>query len=110
MAEAVEKLTIDFQCRTLVMDVVREITRLDSRELSRDTSGTRAFSQFLVEMSERVPDHLQPCLSLLQVNLLTQKRYMSSFESIKLWLFGARSPRGIAASLDEHAHLLVCMI
>ena len=90
MAEAVEKLTIDFQCRTLVMDVVREITRLDSRELSRDTSGTRAFSQFLVEMSERVPDHLQPCLSLLQVNLQAQNRYMyTSFESIKIQLFGA---------------------
>ena len=31
LAEAVEKLTIEFQCRTLVMDVVREITRLDSK-------------------------------------------------------------------------------
>ena len=47
MAEAVEKLSNDFQCRGLVMDVVREITRLDSKELSRDTSGTKAFSQFL---------------------------------------------------------------
>ena len=29
---------------------------------------------------------------------------LSSFESIELQLFGARSPRGMAASLDEHAH------
>ena len=31
MAEAVEKLSNDFQCRGLVMDVVREIKRLDSK-------------------------------------------------------------------------------
>merc|ERR1712223_292510 len=96
LAEAVEKLTIDFQCRTLVMDVVREITRLDSRELSRDTSGTRAFSQFLVEMSERVPDHLQPCLSLLQIHLdgdsyMLRKSILSIYMEIVLKLFSGEN-------------------
>ena len=65
MAESVEKLTLEYHCRGLVMDIVREITRLDVRELSRDTSGTRTFSQFLVEISERIPDQLQPCLKSL---------------------------------------------
>ena len=96
MAEAVEKLSNDFQCRGLVMDVVREITRLDSKELSRDTSGTKAFSQFLVEMSERVPDLLQPCLSLLQLHLdgdsyMLRKSILSIFMEIVLKLFSAEN-------------------
>ena len=96
MAEAVEKLSNDFQCRGLVMDVVREITRLDSKELSRDTSGTKAFSQFLVEMSERVPDQLQPCLSLLTIHLdgdsyMLRKSILSIFMEIVLKLFSAEN-------------------
>lgn len=78
------------------MDVVREITRLDSKELSRDTSGTRAFSQFLVEISERVPDQLQPCLSLLQLHLdgdsyMLRKSILSIFMEIVLRLFSTEN-------------------
>lgn len=85
---------MDFQCRNLVMDVVREITRLDSKEMSRDTSGTRAFSQFLVEISERIPEHLQPCLSLLQLHLdgdsyMLRKSILSIFMEIVLRLYSS---------------------
>ena len=74
------------------MDVIREITRLDTRELSRDTSGTRAFSQFLVEIGERVPDQLQPCLSLLQLHLdgdsyMLRKSILSIFTEMVLKLY-----------------------
>ncbi len=92
LAETIEKLANDFQCRSIVMDVVREITRLDTKELSRDTSGTRAFSQFLVEISERVPEQLQPCLSLLQLHLdgdsyMLRKSILSVFMEIVMRLF-----------------------
>jgi hypothetical protein len=70
MAEAMEKFTLDFNCRTILIDVVREIDRVDVKEMSRDTSGTRAFSQFLVEVAERLPEQLQPCLVLLMKHLV----------------------------------------
>ena len=92
LAEAVDRLSNDFNCRSLVMAVVQEITRLDTRELSRDTSGTRAFSQFLVEIGERVPDQLQPCLSLLQLHLdgdsyMLRKSILSIFTEMVLKLY-----------------------
>ena len=43
----------EFGCKNMVMETVRELSRLDSRELNRDTSGTRAYSLFLVELAER---------------------------------------------------------
>ncbi len=92
MAEAVEKFVTDFQCRGIVMDIVREITRLDVKELSRDTSGTRAFSLFLVEITERIPDQMRPCLSLLQFHLdgesyMLRKSILAVFTEIVIRLF-----------------------
>ena len=70
MAEAMEKLTLDFNCRTILMDVIREIDRVDVKEISRDTTGTKAISQFLIDTAERLPEQLQPCLSILVKHLV----------------------------------------
>ena len=59
------------------MDVVREIDRVDAKEMSRDTSGTRALSQFLVEVAERMPEQLQPCLTLLMKHLVSLSKMSS---------------------------------
>ena len=117
LAETVERLTQDYQCRGLVMDIVREITRLDARELSRDTSGTRAFSQFLMEISERIPDQLQPCLSLLQLHLdgdsyMLRKSILSIFMEIVLRLYSTEELDETAKEtrdqyldcLEDHVH------
>ena len=117
MAEATEKLVNDFHCRNLVMDIVGEITRLDTRELSRDTSGTRAFSQFLVEKAERVPDQLQPCLSLLQLHLdgdsyMLRKSILSVFTEIVLKMYSNEKLEDSARErrdqyldcLEDHLH------
>jgi condensin complex subunit 1 len=117
LAETVERLARDFQCRSIVMDVVREITRLDTRELSRDTSGTRAFSQFLVEIAERVPEHLQPCISLLQLHLdgesyMLRKSILNVFMEIVLKLFSSENLEEAAKEtrdqyldcLEDHLH------
>ena len=43
--------------------------------LNRDTSGTRAYSLFLVELAERLPEAIQPSLSLL-IHHLEGESYM----------------------------------
>ena len=42
---------------------------MDSADLSRDTSGTRSFSQFIVELAERQPSLILPNISLLLCHL-----------------------------------------
>ena len=106
-----------FNCRGFVMDVIREITRIDTKELSRDTSGTRAFSQFLVEISLLVPEQLQPCLSLLQLHLdgdsyMLRKSILSVFTEIVLKLFTGEKLEDAAREtrdqyldcLEDHIH------
>ena len=57
----------------------REIGRMDPRDLSRDTSGTRAYADFLVELAGRVPSQIIPNISVLlchldgEVNLVISK-------------------------------------
>lgn len=69
LAEAVETFVVEFNCRSMVLEVIREISRLDTKELNRDTSGTRSYSLFLIELSERLPENMKPCVSLLLVHL-----------------------------------------
>ena len=37
--------------------------------LARDTSGTRSYSLFLVELAERLPDMMKPSLAILSIHL-----------------------------------------
>ena len=43
----------------------REIGRMDSRDLNKDTSGTRAFATFLLELVEKIPELMLPSISVL---------------------------------------------
>ena len=36
---------------------------------ARDTSGTRSYSLFLVELAERLPDMMKPSLAILSIHL-----------------------------------------
>jgi len=47
----------------------REIGRMDPKELSRDSSGTRAYAAFLVELARCVPAVMLPSISVLLVLL-----------------------------------------
>jgi len=69
LGQATEVMVRNFNCSSMVMELVREISRIDSRELSRDTSGTRSYSLFLVELAERLPDMMKPSLAILSVHL-----------------------------------------
>ncbi len=38
---------------------------MDPRDLARDTSGTRAYAAFLVELAEKIPAVMMPHISVL---------------------------------------------
>jgi condensin complex subunit 1 len=52
--QAAEVMVREFNCNNMVMELVREISRVDTKELARDSSGTRSYSLFLVELAERL--------------------------------------------------------
>lgn len=49
-----------------------EIGRIDPKDLERDASGTRCYSDFLVELASRIPEHILPNMSLLLCHLDTE--------------------------------------
>jgi condensin complex subunit 1 len=69
LAQGVVQLVEEFGCRTIVREIVREIGSTDSSDLMQDTSGTRAYSQFLVEVAERVPELIVPAINALTIHL-----------------------------------------
>jgi len=69
LGQATEVLVKDFNCTAMVMELVREISRIDTKELARDTSGTRSYSLFLVDLAERLPEFMKPSISLLTTHL-----------------------------------------
>jgi len=68
-SQATEVMVREYGLTGMVMELVREISRVDTKELARDTSGTRAYSQFLVELAEKVPEFIRPSVSLLTAHL-----------------------------------------
>jgi len=67
--QATEVLVKEYGSSGMVMEVVREIARVDHRELARDSSGTRSYSLYLVELAERIPEAMKPCIPLLTTHL-----------------------------------------
>ena len=67
-SQAVEVMVVDFSCNSMVMEIMREISRIDSKELARDTGGTMSYSLFL-ELAERLLESVKPCVSLLMAHL-----------------------------------------
>lgn len=63
-------------CSGMVVDLVREIGRVDPRDLARDTSSSRNYAAFLAELAERVPAAFLPCVSLLSVHLEEESHTM----------------------------------
>ncbi|XP_042876759.1 condensin complex subunit 1-like [Penaeus japonicus] len=71
-AQGVILLIESFGITSVVSEMVREIAKVDARELMKDSSGLRNFSQFLVEVSEKCPQVILPSLSLL-INFLHEE-------------------------------------
>lgn len=69
LAQGVVQLVQEFGCRTIVREIVREISDTDSSDLMQNTSGARAYSQFLVEVAERLPVLIMPAINALTIHL-----------------------------------------
>ncbi|XP_076315224.1 condensin complex subunit 1-like isoform X2 [Tachypleus tridentatus] len=64
-AQAIEVFVNSYGVKNILNEIIREIGRMDMNDLARDTSGTRALSQFLVEVVVKVPSVVLPSISLL---------------------------------------------
>nr|XP_054768299.1 condensin complex subunit 1-like [Lytechinus pictus] len=69
LAQSVQTIATQYGVKSVVSEIMREIGSLDSQDLTRDNSGTRSYASFLVEMAERVPDAMLPCISLILSHL-----------------------------------------
>ncbi|XP_012566984.1 condensin complex subunit 1 isoform X1 [Hydra vulgaris] len=69
LSHALEIFVNEYGAKLLVCDIIREIGRIDMSDLTRDASGTRSFSQFLVEIAEKIPSSVLPNISLLMAHL-----------------------------------------
>lgn len=69
LSSAVAVCADEYGYKSIVSELIREIGRINGAELSRDTSGTRAYSAFLVEMTEKCPAAVLPNISLLLCHL-----------------------------------------
>jgi len=68
-ASGLVTLVQQFGCGAMVVDLVREIGRVDPRDLARDTSSSRNYAGFLTDLAEKMPAAFIPCISLLSVHL-----------------------------------------
>eukprot|EP00057_Strongylocentrotus_purpuratus_P001456 XP_001199144.2 PREDICTED: condensin complex subunit 1 [Strongylocentrotus purpuratus] len=69
LAQTVQTIATQYGVKSVVNEIMREIGSIDSHDLTRDNSGTRSYASFLVEMAERVPDAMLPCISLILCHL-----------------------------------------
>ncbi|XP_064610959.1 condensin complex subunit 1-like [Liolophura sinensis] len=65
LAQAVELISTEYGVKTVVAEIMREIGRMDPKDLVRDTSGTRSYASFLVEIAERVPAVVLTSISVI---------------------------------------------
>ena len=59
--QAVEVMVNDYNCTAMVLELMREISRVDDKELARDTSGTRSYL-FLISCIQYVGKLKYPLL------------------------------------------------
>lgn len=63
LADLVEFIVVRYNQRLIIGEILREIDRIDIRELSRDSSCPRAVSTFLITLSEKCPKDFLPSLN-----------------------------------------------
>ncbi|XP_074654081.1 condensin complex subunit 1-like isoform X2 [Tubulanus polymorphus] len=74
LAQAVEMFVNEYGSKAIVGEIMREIGRMDARDLVRDNTATHAFSLFLTELAEKIPHVMLPNLSVL-VHFLDDEPY-----------------------------------
>jgi len=80
---------------------------MDTKDLSRDSSGTRAYAAFLLELSRCVPDVMLPSISVLLV-LLDGEVSNLDIEFCNISVFIAKQ-QGIAVQSTILAIAILCV-
>lgn len=83
LADLVEFVVVKHNQRLLIGEILREIDRLEVKDLTRDSSATRAISTFLVSLSEKCPSEFTPSLSHIY-DYLEQESYVMRNASLSI--------------------------
>jgi len=67
--ELIDMLVTEHDFHTAVSDLLREIGKLNPRDLSRDTTGAKNISTFISELAEKIPRAMMPFTSFLLTHL-----------------------------------------
>ncbi|XP_013415078.1 condensin complex subunit 1-like isoform X2 [Lingula anatina] len=74
LAQGLELFVTELGLKGVVGEIMRELGKMDPRDLARDNSGTRAYAAFMVELAERIPEVMLPNISVL-IPLLDGESY-----------------------------------
>ncbi|KAK7066921.1 Ncapd2p [Halocaridina rubra] len=74
-AQGIILLIESYDNKTVISEMIRQIAKTEARELMKDSSGLRNFSQFIVEVAEGKPEVILTSLSLL-INFLDEEAYV----------------------------------
>ncbi|PVD36929.1 hypothetical protein C0Q70_03922 [Pomacea canaliculata] len=103
LAQMAEVIVNHYGNKTVIRDIMREIGQVDPQDVARDSSGARAFSQFLVEIAEKVPAAVLPNVSVV-LALLDGESY--SLRNGVLGMMGEILTRVLNKDdLDQHQRL-----
>ncbi|XP_055958438.1 condensin complex subunit 1 isoform X2 [Patella vulgata] len=69
LVQTLEIFVNQYQDKTIVSEMMREIGRMDTRDVVKDSSGTRVLAQFLVELAQQLPAVMLPSISVLVCHL-----------------------------------------
>ncbi|XP_015795980.1 condensin complex subunit 1 [Tetranychus urticae] len=75
LAQLVSSVVKNHNQSLLISEIIREIERIDIKELSRDSSGPKAISSFLSEVAEKCPKEMMNSIANL-LPFLEQDSYM----------------------------------
>lgn len=75
LANLVEAIVKKHNQKIIISEIIREIKRIDIRELSRDSSGPKAISLFLAEVSDKCSQEMLPSISDL-LDFLEEDSYL----------------------------------
>lgn len=69
LAYTVEIITNELGVKSVIQEIMREVGRMDPKDIARDSSGTRCVASFLVEVAEKIPLVMLPSISVLMCHL-----------------------------------------
>nr|CAB3264219.1 condensin complex subunit 1 [Phallusia mammillata] len=65
LSEAVQLWVESFKCKTLVSEIMREVSNIPEREFTRDTTSTKTMCTFILELARLLPTEFLSNISLL---------------------------------------------